>query len=103
VGWVATDYEDLPVEIHSTSDFLYLRWIGRHNVIPHPGYEVIDRATRLQDWLERIKSNISGVESIFGFFDNDYAGHSPLTCKRFKALAGLDLTPSSLAEQGRLF
>ncbi len=103
VGWVATDYEDLPVEIHPTSDFLYLRWIGRHNVIPHPGYEVIDRAARLQDWLERIKSGISGVESIFGFFDNDYAGHSPLTCKRFKVLAGLDLPPSSLAEQGRLF
>lgn len=103
MGWAATDYEDLPVEIHPTSDFLYLRWIGMHNVIPHPGYEVIDRASRLQDWLERINSNISGVKSIFGFFDNDYAGHSPLTCKRFKALAGLDLPPSSLAEQGRLF
>lgn len=101
--FAATDYEDLPVEIYPTACFLYLRWIGRHNVISHPGYEVVDRTARLQDWLERIQAVQSGVQSIFGFFDNDYAGHSPQTCARFKVLAGIDLPPSTFAEQGRLF
>jgi uncharacterized protein YecE (DUF72 family) len=64
---------------------------------------VIDRLPRLQGWLERIQAIQSGIQSIFGFFDNDYAGHSPLTCARFKALAGLNFPPSTLTEQGRLF
>lgn len=102
VCWVATDYEDLPVEIHPITDFLYLRWIGKHNVIPHPGYEVTDRTARLRDWLERIKTNLDGGEILFGFFDNDYAGHAPATCMKLKELAGLG-TPPAPAEQGRLF
>lgn len=103
VCWVATDYEDLPVEIHPTTDFLYLRWIGKHNVIPHPGYEVTDRTARLEDWIKRIQANLSGVNTIFGFFDNDYAGHAPATCTRLKELVGLSSPPSAPAEQGRLF
>lgn len=103
VCWVANDYEDLPVEIYPTTDFLYIRWIGRHNVIPHPGYEVIDRTERLQTWLDRIKANLDGIEHIFGFFDNDYAGYAPATCNRLKALVGLPGTNSSWGEQGRLF
>jgi len=101
VCWAATDYEDLPQVVFPTTDFLYIRWIAKHNVIPHPGYEVIDRTERLRGWLERIDSNLDGIQSIFGFFDNDYAGHAPATCSRLKILAGLNVPPS--AEQGRLF
>ncbi len=68
VCWVATDYEDLPVEIHPTTDFLYIRWIGKHNVIPHPGYEVLDRTARLRDWFERINASLDGVEDDLWLF-----------------------------------
>jgi uncharacterized protein YecE (DUF72 family) len=91
------------LEIIPTADFLYLRWIAKHNVIPHPGYEVIDRAPRLQDWLGRIQANLDGVKEIFGFFDNDYAGHAPATCRWMKTLVGLDRSLPAAAEQGRLF
>jgi uncharacterized protein YecE (DUF72 family) len=103
VCWVATDYEDLPVIIHRTAPFLYVRWIGRHNVIPHPGYEVLDRQERLKDWLERIHENSEGLEDVFGFFDNDYAGHAPATCNRLKSLLGLPVTSTPAEDQGRLF
>lgn len=103
VCWVATDYEDLPVEIYPTTDFLYIRWIGKHNVIPHPGHEVLDRTARLQSWIERIRSNLENIQAIYGFFDNDYAGHAPASCNRLKMLAGLPAAPSSAEEQGRLF
>lgn len=103
VCWVATDYEDLPVEIYPTTDFLYIRWIGKHNVIPHPGHEVIDRTERLQAWLDRIEANSAGINTVFGFFDNDYAGHAPATCNRLKKLIGLPAAPSAAEEQGRLF
>jgi uncharacterized protein YecE (DUF72 family) len=103
VCWVANDYEELPAEIHKTADFLYIRWIARHNVIPHPGYEVLDRSERLQSWLAMIRANLEGVNAVFGFFDNDYAGHAPATCNRLKAMAGLPVSSSSAEEQGRLF
>jgi uncharacterized protein YecE (DUF72 family) len=103
VCWVSTDYEDLPVDITPTTDFLYIRWIGKHGVLPHPGHETLDRTDRLQDWLERINSYRDRVQTVFGFFDNDYAGHSPGTLNRFKSLAGLPTVSSSAEEQGRLF
>lgn len=103
VCWVANDYEDLPVEIVSTTDFLYIRWIARHNVIPHPGHEVVDRTDRLQGWLDRINLNLEGVQTIYGFFDNDFAGHAPASCNRLKSLAGLEVFPPPAQEQGRLF
>jgi len=103
VCWAATDYEELPVNIYPTTSFLYIRWIGKHNVIPHPGHEVLDRFERLVDWLERIQAIQDSIETVYGFFDNDYAGHAPATCSRLKELAGLPNTPPSTAEQGRLF
>jgi uncharacterized protein YecE (DUF72 family) len=103
VCWASTDYEDLPLDVIPTAEFLYLRWIAKHNVIPHPGYEVIDRTGRLQDWLARILDHQEAVSEVFGFFDNDYAGHAPATCNRLKTLAGLDLSSTAAAEQGRLF
>jgi uncharacterized protein YecE (DUF72 family) len=103
VCWVATDYVNLPVEIVPTTNFLYIRWIAEHNVIQHPGHEVIDRTERLQDWIGRVQMNLEGIEHIFGFFDNDYAGHAPATCNRLKTMLGLPVIPSSGEEQGRLF
>jgi uncharacterized protein YecE (DUF72 family) len=103
VGWVATDYEELPVEIYSTTSFLYLRWIGRHNVLPHPGHEVVDRTERLQSWIDRIHAVVTDETTVFGFFDNDYAGHAPASCNRLKTLLGLPVNASSGEEQGRLF
>lgn len=103
ICWVANDYEELPIELTPTTDFLYIRWIARHNVIPHPGHEVLDRTERLKSWLELIRSKLDGIRSIYGFFDNDYAGHAPATCNRLKTLAGLPVTDSPAGEQGRLF
>lgn len=103
VCWVANDYEEMPVEIVPTTDFLYIRWIARHNVIAHPGHEVIDRTDRLRDWLERIHNNLEGIHAIYGFFDNDFAGHAPASCNRFKLLAGLQVSSPPAQEQGRLF
>jgi uncharacterized protein YecE (DUF72 family) len=102
VCWVANDYEELPVEVNPTTDFLYIRWIAKHNVIQHPGHEVIDRSERLQSWLELVNAGLKGIDTIFGFFDNDYAGHAPATCNRLKTLVGLPVA-SSAGEQGRLF
>ncbi len=107
VCWVSSDYEKLPMVIHPTAGFLYLRWIAKHNVIPHPGHEVIDRTARLKEWLKLIDEVVEHapdkITHIYGFFDNDYAGHAPDTCNKLKKIIGLPVTTSQAGEQGRLF
>ena len=103
VGWVAADYEDLPVTIHNTAPFLYVRWIGKHNVLDHPGFEVIDRSARLQSWVERLRPYLDTLEGVFGFFDNDYAGHAPASVNRLKTLLRQPIQLPPQGEQGRLF
>jgi uncharacterized protein YecE (DUF72 family) len=44
-----------------------------------------------------------GVYSIYGFFNNDYAGHGPATCNRFKEITGLPTNPTQPPQQGSLF
>lgn len=103
VCWASTDYLDLPAEIFRTTDFLYLRWIGEHGRYERKDHERVDITPRLKMWISRLEPHLNQVQSIFGYFNNDYAGFSPATCNRFKALIGQkveDLTPP---QQGRLF
>jgi len=103
IGWTAIDYLDLPKEIHLTGDFLYLRWLGRHGRFERKDHEQLDVTPQLQGWWEQLQPYLDRVDTIYGFFNNDYAGHSPSTCNRFKAIAGLPLDRPELPQQDPLF
>jgi uncharacterized protein YecE (DUF72 family) len=82
VGWAATEYPRLPRQIHLTASFLYVRWIGRHGSYDHHNHERVDKTPELQAWLNEILAYSTQVDSIYGFFNNDYAGFAPGTCNR---------------------
>lgn len=103
VAWVALDYLSLPKHIWATADFLYLRWIGTHGRFPSQDREHIDVTPQLHWWWEQLLPHLDGLDAVYGFFNDDYAGHSPATCNRFKAIAGLPVTKPSLPQQGTLF
>ncbi len=103
VCWVSTDYIHLPRRVYVTTDFIYLRWIGRHGQYETKDFERVDMSPQLEQWLSNIQSRMEGVYTIFGFFNNDYAGHAPATCNRFKALAGLPTKPIQPPQQRLLF
>lgn len=103
VCWVSTDYLDLPKQIALTTDFLYIRWLGRHGQFTHKDREQIDVVPQLEWWWEYIQPQLERTQTIYGFFNNDYAGHSPATCNRFKEMVGLPVTTPQLPQQGRLF
>lgn len=103
ICWVSTDYIHMPQRVYVTTDFIYVRWLGRHGQFKRKDREQIDRTTRLQEWHEAIQARQEeGVDTVYGFFNDDYAGHSPATCNRFKALAGLPTEPLQPPQQGRL-
>ncbi len=103
ICWTSTDYVDLPKQIALTTDFLYIRWLGRHGQFERKSHEQLDVSPQLTWWWEYIQPQLARIRTIYGFFNNDYAGHSPTTCNQFKTIANLPPTYPQLPQQGRLF
>ncbi len=106
ICWASTEYIHLPQRVYVTTDFIYIRWIGRHGRYDFKDHERVDMTPRLRDWYEDIQGRSAEFETVFGFFNNDYAGHSPATCMRFMEMVGLPtkpLEPLPTPTQGRLF
>jgi uncharacterized protein YecE (DUF72 family) len=103
LGWVSLDYIELPKQIGLTADFLYLRWLGEHGRFEHKDREQLDVTPELTWWWDYIQPHLGHVQTIYGFFNNDYAGHSPSTCNHFKAIVDLPTVQPQLPQQGRLF
>lgn len=103
ICWTSTDYLDLPKQIAPTTNFLYVRWLGRHGRFEQKDREQADVSPQLAWWWEYLQPQQERMHTIYGFFNNDYAGHSPATCNRFKTIAGLPATYPELPQQGTLF
>jgi uncharacterized protein YecE (DUF72 family) len=84
---VAAEYLTLPRVIPITADFLYVRWIGQHEQFQQLDHEQEDMGPQLNWWQKRITE--TKVPTIWGFFNNDYAGYAIRTCNRMKELVGL--------------
>ena len=103
ICWVSSEYPNLPNEIVPTSDFLYIRWIGVNGMYQHHTYERVDKTIELRSWLEAIRSFSEQVPTVYGFFNNDYAGFAAGTCKRFNNIACLGDVEDNLPYQTSLF
>lgn len=102
ICWTSTDYKHLPQRIYVTTDLIYIRWIGIHGQYDTKDYERIDPTERLKAWNEDIRRRSEGVFDVYGFFNNDFAGHAPATCDRFKRIVGLQTGPLQPPQQSRL-
>lgn len=65
-----------------TSRFVYIRWLGRQNVLERFDHEQIDRSEELDWWVPRIHHFIDYGGAVFGYVNNNYGGHSPATLRR---------------------
>ena len=102
---VGADYAQDPWDLHATTDFLYLRWIGQHHTFARTDREQIDVTERLRWWATRIAdaAKITPIKSVWGFFNNDYAGYSVGTCNRFKIIVGEPVRRPTPEDRGELF
>ncbi len=102
VCWASADYIHMAKQVNITADFIYIRWIGRHGRFDTHDTELIDPTPELEHWWHEIESQLQDIRAVFGFFNNDYSGHSPVTCNRFKTLLGLPVKDILPPQQGRL-
>jgi uncharacterized protein YecE (DUF72 family) len=103
ISWVTTEFADLPHQVTPTTDFLYIRWLGKHAAFRRYDREQVDRSQRLTWWGEQIQHNLESAPKVYGFFNNDYSGFAPATCNRFKTLLNLPTNDFQQPVQGRLF
>ncbi len=102
VCWIAADYIHLPKQIVPTTDWVFLRFLGRHGRYVTKTHEVEDKTADLAAWHSQIEALLSAVTDVYAFFNNDYAGYSPATANRFKMMAGLPATDLQPPTQPRL-
>jgi uncharacterized protein YecE (DUF72 family) len=103
ICWAATEYLDLPAQFKLTANFGYVRWIGEHGRYDRKDHERVNLSSRLVKWADNIIQYNNQLESVYGFFNNDYAGFSPATCNRFKQIVGETVLDFRPPQQGLLF
>jgi uncharacterized protein YecE (DUF72 family) len=105
VAWVSADYLYMPQRVYVTSDFLYIRWIGRHGTYETKDFERVDKSDRLREWLEDIEERRrrDPFHSVFGFFNDEYAGFAPATTQKLKGLLRMPTRALTPLQQVALF
>lgn len=97
---VSADYVIMPKRLHITTDFVYLRFLGRHGRYTTKDKEMWDPTAELQKWHRQL-GDFKG--SVCGYFNNDFSGYSPEACRKFKTLVGLPAELPQNPVQGTLF
>jgi uncharacterized protein YecE (DUF72 family) len=103
ICWVTIDFPDIPMTIQPTTNYLYIRWIGVNGLYKRHSYERVDKTDQMKWWLQEISPYSGSIQTIYGFFNNDYAGFAAGSCLRFKHLAGQNDVVGPEAYQDRLF
>jgi uncharacterized protein YecE (DUF72 family) len=64
-----------------TADFAYIRWLGDRKgieaITQKWDHLVIDRTQETTTWVNVVRQLLARDLSVYGFYNNHYAGHSP--------------------------
>ncbi|MFN2127619.1 MAG: hypothetical protein ACK2TU_07140, partial [Anaerolineales bacterium] len=80
-----------------------IRWIGKHGTFQNFTKASINRQVVLKNWVERMNDKKTGINTIYGYFNNDYSGFSPETANEFKKIVGLEITDFKFPVQSEMF
>ena len=103
IALAGADYVVMPRRFEITSDFVYLRLIGRHGAYPQHRETQGDRSADLSRWAEVLKENAPQYRQALVFINNDYEGFSPHTAEKMQALLGIKANVRPSDVQGSLF
>jgi uncharacterized protein YecE (DUF72 family) len=99
-----TEWRNLAPAREITADFLYLRWLGNRSDITKYDHTQIDRSGEFEEWGGALRRAASAVESMYGYFNNHWAGHSPSSVKELlERLGKQSIDPRSIWPQRELF
>lgn len=85
-----------------TTDFAYLRLLGRRGVFPDFAHTHRTRDSDLERWVGVLQGLGDDVGQVFVFANNQFEGHSPATVMRLAELLGVGERTGSGAPSPRL-
>jgi uncharacterized protein YecE (DUF72 family) len=100
---VNAEYLARPRRLYRTADFFYVRWIGEHGKFARHDSERVNMSHALRWWRDALRELEPKLDTVYGFFNNDYAGYAVGTCNRFKEMLGMGVSPTPGDRQGGLF
>ena len=103
VALASADYTIMPRRFELTSDFVYLRLIGRHGQYPKNDRLYGDRSADLQRWAEVLLHSRERYRAAYVLVNNEYEGYAPETADRIKQRLGLPIAAPPPEIQGSLF
>jgi uncharacterized protein YecE (DUF72 family) len=83
VAFCLHDLHFAPKITRSTTDFMYIRWLGNRTRLKRFDQIQIDRTTELAWWSETTKAALQRGLNVYGFFNNHWAGHAPSSAEMF--------------------
>jgi uncharacterized protein YecE (DUF72 family) len=76
-----------------TADLVYIRWLGRRADLQHFDRIQLDRRDEEDWWAERVVRFLKQGCTVYGYFNNHWAGHSPASARGFLERLGQPLEP----------
>ena len=99
-----TEWRDLPRLPEVTAEFLYLRWLGDRRDIAAYDRVQVDRGAEFDAWETQVRRALPSVREVFGYFNNQWAGHAPASANEMKQRLGVaTVRPRDLWPQGELW
>ncbi len=89
-SWMPRIGEVLKKHDPDTADFVYLRWLGDRKGIEAITTSwdkvVVDHTANLQEWVSPVQNWLQKARTVYGFFNNHYAGHAPASLDLFRQM-----------------
>jgi uncharacterized protein YecE (DUF72 family) len=94
----------LELAIEPTADFAYVRWMGEERRLTDYSHAQIDRESEFAAWVPALDALAARVQAVYGYFNNQFQGHSPQSARTMQQLLGQPvIAPEMLQEQVELF
>jgi len=93
VALVLHDLYYMPRREDITADFVYMRWLGRRADLKRFDRIQLDRRDEEEWWAERVSRFLDQGLTVFGYFNNHWAGHSPASALGFLERLGRPAEP----------
>ena len=83
VALALIDHPWMPRLEVTTAPFTYIRWLGDREKINTFEATQIDRSRELTGWADKVERLRKTEKTVYGYFNNHYAGHSPASARQF--------------------
>jgi uncharacterized protein YecE (DUF72 family) len=93
IARVSSDLFGMPQRLLLTSDFVYVRWLGRHAAIERFDRVQVDRTREYDHWADILDEATRRVSQIYGYVNNHFAGHSPAGVRELQRRLGVSVSP----------